>query len=115
MSYRNQDSNVFSLPRFSKRLLSDVSTDTDWPDYSRAVAAEGCRSALGDPMDVGETSKAVFAFFAPATGVFIDQIIDEASDFAHVAGSTLRLAIRIEAVEHLSADLKTSHGHPHGD
>ncbi|MDP9987444.1 hypothetical protein J2S98_002611 [Arthrobacter oryzae] len=89
-------------------LLADVATDTSWPDYSRALAAEGCHSALGVPMDLGETSEAVLNFFAPATGVFTDEIIDEASDFAHVAGSTLRLAIRIESVEQLNADLKTA-------
>lgn len=35
-------------------------------------------------------------------------MIDEAAAFAHVAGSTLRLAIRIETVEQLNADLKTA-------
>lgn len=89
-------------------LLADVSTETSWPEYSRALAAEGCRSALGVPMDLGETSEAVLNFFAPATGVFTDEVIGEASEFAHVAGSTLRLAIRIETVEQLSSDLKTA-------
>lgn len=89
-------------------LLDDVSTDTNWPEYSTALVAEGCHSALGVPMDLGETSEAVLNFFAPATGVFTDEVINEASAFAHVAGSTLRLAIRIETVEQLNADLKTA-------
>jgi transcriptional regulator with GAF, ATPase, and Fis domain len=89
-------------------LLADVSTDTNWPRYSRALASEGCRSALGVPMDLGETSEAVLNFFAPTTGVFTDEVINEAAAFAHVAGSTLRLAIRIETVEQLNADLKTA-------
>jgi hypothetical protein len=88
-------------------LLADVSTDTNWPEYSRALAAEGCHSAQGVPMELGETSQAAPNFFAPTTGVFTDEVIDEAATFAHVAGSTLRLAIRIETVEQLNADQKT--------
>ncbi|BCW61387.1 GAF and ANTAR domain-containing protein [Paenarthrobacter sp. MSM-2-10-13] len=89
-------------------LLADVATDTKWPLYSRALAAEGVRSALGVPMDLGETSQAVINFFAPTAGIFTDAVIAEATAFADVVGSTLRLAIRIEAVEQLNADLKTA-------
>lgn len=89
-------------------LLDDLSTDTSWPKYSRALAAEGCHSALGVPMDLGETAQGVLNFFAPATGAFTEKVINEAATFAHVAGSTLRLAIRIEMVEQLNADLKTA-------
>ena len=39
-------------------LLEDVSTDTNWPAYSRAPTAKGCHSAFGVPMDLGETSEA---------------------------------------------------------
>ncbi|MBT2585133.1 GAF and ANTAR domain-containing protein [Arthrobacter sp. ISL-95] len=89
-------------------LLADVATDTNWPLYSRALAAEGVHSALGVPMDLGETSQAVINFFAPTAGTFTDTVIAEAAAFADVAGSTLRLAIRVETVEQLNADLKTA-------
>lgn len=89
-------------------LLADVSTDTNWPLYSKALAAEGVHSALGVPMDLGETSQAVINFFAPTAGTFTDAVIAEAAAFADVAGSTLRLAIRVETVEQLNADLKTA-------
>ncbi|VXC32904.1 Histidine kinase [Arthrobacter sp. 9V] len=89
-------------------LLADVATDTNWPLYSSALAAEGVRSALGVPMDLGETSQAVINFFAPTAGTFTDAVIAEAAAFADVAGSTLRLAIRVETVEQLNADLKTA-------
>lgn len=89
-------------------LLDDVATDVSWPEYSQALAAEGCHSALGVPMDLGETSEAVLNFFASKPGLFTPAVIDEAAAFAHVAGSTLRLAIRIETVEQLNADLKTA-------
>ncbi|ASN18610.1 GAF and ANTAR domain-containing protein [Arthrobacter sp. YN] len=89
-------------------LLADVATDTSWPEYSRALAAEGIHSALGVPMDLGETSQAVINFFAPNAGTFTQAVIDEAAAFTEVTGSTLRLAIRIETVEQLNADLKTA-------
>lgn len=89
-------------------LLSDVGTDTSWPEYSSALAAEGCLSALGVPMDLGETSEAVLNFFSPRAGVFTEAVIKEATSFADVAGSTLCLAIRIETVEQLNADLKSA-------
>jgi hypothetical protein len=50
----------------------------------------------------------VLNFFAPAPGRFTDTVIKEAEEFARVAGSTLRLAIRIEAAEHLNIDLKAA-------
>lgn len=89
-------------------LLADVATDQSWPVYSRVLAGQGCRSALGVPMDLGETSEAVLNFFAPATGLFTEEAIGEAAAFADVAGSTLRLAIRIETVEQLNTDLKNA-------
>jgi transcriptional regulator with GAF, ATPase, and Fis domain len=89
-------------------LLADVSTDARWPQYSRALAAKGCHSVLGVPMDLGETSQAVLNFFAPTTGVFTDEAVSEAAAFAHVTGSTLCLALRIETLERLKADLKAA-------
>jgi GAF domain-containing protein len=89
-------------------LLADVFTDTSWPEYGRALAAEGCQSALGVPMGLGETSQAALNFFAATPGLFTDAVINEAAAFAQVAGSTLRLAIRIETAEQLNADLKTA-------
>ncbi|MFF2843295.1 GAF and ANTAR domain-containing protein [Paenarthrobacter sp. NPDC057981] len=89
-------------------LLADVETDTNWPEYSKLLAGHGCHSALGVPLPLGETSEAVLNFFAPAPGLFTEEVIKEAEAFAEVAGSTLRLAIRIEAMEQLNADLKAA-------
>ncbi|WP_309476717.1 GAF and ANTAR domain-containing protein [Arthrobacter sp. ISL-95] len=87
-------------------LLADVATENSWPEYSRALAAAAVRSALGVPVDLGETSEAVLNFFAPETGLFTEEAISAAEAFADVAGSTLRLDIRIETVEQLNRDLK---------
>lgn len=89
-------------------LLADAGSDTRWPQYSRALSEAGCRTALGVPMDLGATSEAVLNFFGPRPGVFTPDVIDAATGFAEVAGSTLRLAIRIEAVEHTNTDLKAA-------
>jgi hypothetical protein len=97
-----------ALDRGCPVVLKDVATDVSWPQYSKALASAGCHSALGVPMDLGETSEAVLNFFAPAPGLFTERVIDEAAAFADVAGSTLRLAIRIESVERLNEDLKAA-------
>jgi len=97
-----------ALDKGRPMLLADVETDTTWPEYSKLLAAEGCRSALGVPLVLGETSEAVLNFFAPAPGLFTEGVIREAAAFAEVAGSTLRLAIRIESTEQLNTDLKTA-------
>ncbi|MDO5878288.1 MULTISPECIES: GAF and ANTAR domain-containing protein [Paenarthrobacter] len=89
-------------------LLSDVATDVSWPAYSHVLAEQGCRSALGVPMDLGKTSEAVLNFFAPAPDVFTENVIKETASFSAVAGGTLRLAIRIETAEQMNADLKAA-------
>lgn len=89
-------------------LLADVETDTKWPKYSEALAIADCHSGLGVPMDLGQTSEAVLNFFAPTAGLFTQKFISEATALADVAGSTLRLAIRIESTERLNADLKAA-------
>ncbi|MDR6685403.1 transcriptional regulator with GAF, ATPase, and Fis domain [Arthrobacter sp. 1088] len=91
-------------------LLDDVTTDASWPEYSLVLAEAGCQSALGVPMDLGETSEAVLNFFASEPGLFTPEVVDEAAAFADIAGSTLRLAIRIENLEQLNTDLKTAMG-----
>lgn len=89
-------------------LLDDTETDTSWPAFSRAATAEGCRSVLGVPMDLGGTSEAVLNFFASKAGLFTNAVVDEAAVFADVTGRTLRLAIRLETAEQLYTDLKTA-------
>lgn len=63
-------------------LLDDITTDVSWPECSRALGAHGRRSALGVPLDLGESSEAVLNFFALKPGLFTARVIDEAAGFA---------------------------------
>src|SRR6476620_8771139 len=76
-------------------LLANVDTDPRWPEYQEQLAAHGCRSTLGVPLEIGEESAAALNFFASTTGVFTADIVAEAAGFADLAGRALRLAVRI--------------------
>lgn len=92
-------------------LLADTNNDKRWPGYSQNLAAAGARSVLGVPLALGNDASAALNFFAPVTGVFTDQAIEEATVFADMAGHALKLAVRIAAADLLVADLKAAMEH----
>ncbi|MET3175462.1 UNVERIFIED_ORG: GAF domain-containing protein [Arthrobacter sp. UYCu721] len=89
-------------------LLADVRTDPRWPAFQERLIAEGIHSVLGVPLELGENAAAVLNFFAPATGVFTEDIISEAASFADVAGSAVRLAVRVGTAESAADDLSAA-------
>jgi GAF domain-containing protein len=92
-------------------LLADVDTDPRWPDYQRELAAHGCRSTLGVPLEIGEDAAAALNFFGSDTGLFTDEIIAEAEGFADLAGRALRLAVRIGTARSRAEDLQAAMEH----
>ncbi|MFF2245359.1 GAF and ANTAR domain-containing protein [Arthrobacter sp. NPDC058130] len=92
-------------------LLADVDTDSRWPDYQRQLAAHGCRSTLGVPLEIGEDAAAALNFFGADTGLFTEDIIAEASGFADLAGRALRLAVRIATVQSRAEDMHAAMEH----
>ena len=86
-------------------LLSNMETDPRWPAYRDALAAEGCLGTLGVPLELGEESAAALNFFAFSSGVFTDSVIQEAQDFADIAGGAVRLAVRLGTAQSLAEDL----------
>jgi hypothetical protein len=46
-------------------LPDDVATDPRWPPYCSTVAAMGCRSVLGVPLELGPDAAAVLNFLLP--------------------------------------------------
>lgn len=92
-------------------LLADVATDPRWPDYQLQLAAHGCRSTLGVPMEIGDDSAAALNFFAPATGVFSAEVVAEAAGLADIAGRALRLAVRIGTARGRAEDLQAAMEH----
>ena len=86
-------------------LLGNVNTDPRWPAYREALVAEGCQGTLGVPLELGEDSAAALNFFAFSSGIFTDQIIQEAADFGAIAGGAVRLAVRLGTAQSLADDL----------
>ncbi|MCX6498929.1 MAG: GAF and ANTAR domain-containing protein [Arthrobacter sp.] len=89
-------------------LLANVDTDPRWPEYQQQLAAHGCRSTLGVPLEIGEDSAAALNFFASSTGVYTAPIVAEAAGFADLAGRALRLAVRIGAAQSRAEDLQAA-------
>ena len=92
-------------------LLADVDTDPRWPDYQRQLAANGCRSTLGVPLEIGDDSAAALNFFGADTGLFTEDIIAEAAGFADLAGRALRLAVRLGTFQSRAEDLQAAMEH----
>jgi len=92
-------------------VLADVVTDPRWPAYQKQLAAHGCRSSLGVPLEIGDDSTAALNFFAPATGVFTTEVVSEAAGLADIAGRALRLAVRIGTAQGRAEDLQAAMEH----
>lgn len=92
-------------------LLADVDTDPRWPDYQLQLAANGCRSTLGVPLEIGEDAAAALNFFGSDTGLFTEEIIAEAEGFADLAGRALSLAVRIGTARSRAEDLQAAMEH----
>jgi hypothetical protein len=97
-----------ALHTFTPVLLADTRADTRWPLYSRNLTAAGYGSVLGVPIDLGETASAALNFFAPAAGVFTDEVISEAVGFSHTAGHALRVALHNITAALLAGDLRAA-------
>ncbi|MGO4186388.1 GAF and ANTAR domain-containing protein [Pseudarthrobacter sp. TAF60_1] len=89
-------------------LLPDVRTDPRWPTYQARLLEEGCLSALGVPLDLSDDATAALNFFAPATGVFTEDTVNEAASFARVARSAVQLAVRVATAEGAADDLSAA-------
>ncbi|MET3949198.1 GAF and ANTAR domain-containing protein [Arthrobacter sp. UYEF36] len=92
-------------------LLADVHTDPRWPAYQRELAAQGVRSTLGVPLEIGKDAAAALNFFGAKTDMFTEDIIAEASGFADLAERSLRLAVRIGTAQSRAEDLKAAMEH----
>jgi GAF domain-containing protein len=102
---------IAALRAKSVVLLADVDADARWPDYQRQLAAHGCRSTLGVPLEIGEDAAAALNFFASGTGLFTAEVAEEAAGFADLAGRALRLAVRIGTAQSRAEDLQAAMEH----
>jgi GAF domain-containing protein len=99
---------VEALETLAPVLLADTAVENRWPEYSKSLAAAGARSVLGVPLALGKDAAAALNFFAPATGLFTAETIEEAAIFGDMAGQALRLALRLVAAELLAEDLRSA-------
>ncbi|MGF4041866.1 GAF and ANTAR domain-containing protein [Paenarthrobacter nitroguajacolicus] len=89
-------------------VLCDVCCETRWPQYGQNLQQLGCRSALALPLDLGEGADGVLSLFAPYAGLFDDEVVSEAQDYARRAATVLRAAARIDDAEQLAQDLRSA-------
>ncbi|MFF2346923.1 GAF and ANTAR domain-containing protein [Pseudarthrobacter sp. NPDC058119] len=99
---------IASLEAMQPMILSDVETDTRWPEYQKVLADNGCRSVLGVPLGLDANQAAALNFFAAEADVFAPNVIRTAEGFADLAGRALRLALRIADAQNLADDLKAA-------
>ncbi|GGH98472.1 GAF and ANTAR domain-containing protein [Arthrobacter liuii] len=99
---------IASLDAMKPMVLSDVETDTRWPEYQKVLADHGCRSALGVPLALDKNQGAALNFFAAEPDVFTPDVIHKAEGLADLAGRALRLALRIADAQSLADDLRAA-------
>ncbi|WDF32599.1 GAF and ANTAR domain-containing protein [Arthrobacter agilis] len=75
--------------------VPDFLAESRFPEYRRAIAAYGLRSALGIPIRLDEGASAGLDFYSTEPGTFDDRGIAVAEKFARDASQSLRLAVRI--------------------
>ncbi|WP_347109470.1 GAF and ANTAR domain-containing protein [Paenarthrobacter sp. S56] len=89
-------------------VLSDVTADTRWPEFSHNLEAAGARSVLGVPLFLGEDASAGLNLFSEVTDNFSAEAVEEAVIFADMASQALRLALRIATADLLAQDLRAA-------
>lgn len=88
--------------------VSDFDREERFPEYSRAIAGHGMKSALGVPIPLEGEATAALNFYSPLVNAFSDQAIEAAQRFAEEVSASLRLAVRIARLTESSADMKAA-------
>ncbi|GAB2623913.1 GAF and ANTAR domain-containing protein [Kocuria arenosa] len=88
--------------------LRDTRTDPRWPAYGQAAAANGIRSALGVPLDLGGEATAGLNVYADVPGAFDQATLQVVERRVAEASTILRLAVRLARHRETEADLRTA-------
>ncbi|MHA7284430.1 ANTAR domain-containing protein [Arthrobacter sp. TMS2-4] len=75
--------------------IADFLTETRFPEYRKAIAANGIRSALGVPIRLDAGASAGLDFYSTEAHTFDEKAIAVAEGLARDASRSLRLAVRI--------------------
>jgi GAF domain-containing protein len=75
--------------------IPDFLTETRFPEYRKAIAAHGIRSALGIPIRLDSGASAGLDFYSTKPHAFDDNSIAVAEGLGRDASRSIRLAVRI--------------------
>ena len=87
-------------------VVRDTLTETRWPLYAKALAAQGVRSVLAVPLSLEQEAAASINFFSDRPESFHEGTVAGAEQYAYQAGRALRLAVRIGTTQQLAEDLQ---------
>ena len=88
--------------------VPDVATEHRWPDYIRAVAAQGVRSILGVPLRLEGDSTAALNIYSSWPHGFSSEDIARAELFGDQSAKTLRLELRLTRLQQAKEDLESA-------
>ncbi|WP_231554428.1 GAF and ANTAR domain-containing protein [Arthrobacter sp. L77] len=90
------------------QYVRDFDAEERFPEYSRAIAGHGVRSALGVPIPLEGDATAALNFYSPLVDAFSEEAIAAARHFAEEVSASLRLAVRIAELTESSADMRAA-------
>lgn len=88
--------------------VSDFDAEERFPEYSRAIAGHGIKSALGVPIRLEGDATAALNFYSPLVDAFSPEAVEAAEGFAAEVSASLRLAVRIAKLTESSADMRAA-------
>lgn len=86
--------------------VHDVTSDSRWPQYFRAIAETGVRSVLAVPIPLEGDSRCALNLYSSSTRAFTDEAVRDAERFARETSVALRLAVRIAQLTDAQGHLK---------
>lgn len=99
---------IRALREMAPVLIDDVSRDSRWQTYCRALTERNVHSTLGVPLEIAGDAKAALNFFATKPGVFTADVYNKALGFAAAAHNTLHLSVRINNAQNRADDLEAA-------
>lgn len=89
-------------------LVTDLTQESRWGEYTEAISEFGLRSVLGVPIPLDGETRCGLNVYAREAEAFTDEMVREAEDFARGASKSLRLAVRIAHLSESRENLKAA-------
>ncbi|RJT78466.1 ANTAR domain-containing protein [Arthrobacter cheniae] len=88
--------------------IRDFLTESEFPEYRRAIASFSIRSALGIPVRLDDGASAGLDFYSTEPDAFDEKGISVAEGIARDASKSLRLAVRIAILTDATRNLEAA-------